>query len=45
MPRPPDSAALERLARHLYHVAATHMLRERGQEMTPVREFRISAPR
>jgi hypothetical protein len=39
MPRRPDAAALERLARHLYHVGAMHMLRERGQKMTPHREF------
>lgn len=39
MPRRPDSAALERLARDLYHVAAREMLRVRGQKMTPHREF------
>jgi hypothetical protein len=39
MPRSPDSAAIERCARHLYHVAARHMLHLRGQKMTPHREF------
>ncbi len=39
MPRPPDSAALDRLARDLYRVGALHMLRERGQKMTPALEF------
>lgn len=39
MPRRPDAAALERLTRDLYHVAAAHMLRLRGQKMTPHLEF------
>jgi hypothetical protein len=39
MPRPPDSAALERLARHLYAVAVAHMLHERGLQMTPALEY------
>lgn len=39
MPRRPDSAALERLAHDLYHVAASHMLHLRGQKMTPPIEY------
>ena len=39
MPARPDTAALDRLARDLYHVAAKEMLRVRGQKMTPHLEF------
>lgn len=39
MPRPPNNAALDRLARHLYYAVACEMLRVRGQKMTPHLEF------